>query len=190
MKTLCVFCGSSFGNQNIYREKAVELGKLLAQEKIRLIYGGGKVGLMGAIADSVLREGGEAIGVIPQFLLDKEVGHQYLTELIVVESMHERKKIMSDLAEGFVIMPGGIGTFEEFFEVLTWAQLRLHQKPIGILNVEGYYGLLLNFIHHTVKEGFLSASSQNLIQIEAEPAQLLERLKQIHSETDWQSGLI
>src|SRR5215216_1494526 len=143
MKNITVFCGSNSGFRNDYRQAAENLARLFVAQNIRLVYGGGNVGLMGIIADQVMRAGGEVIGIIPDSLDKKEVGHRGITELRVVSSMHERKAQMAELADGFIAMPGGIGTFEEFFEILTWAQLGFHEKPCGLLNVKNYYGDLL-----------------------------------------------
>lgn len=154
-RRLCVFCGSSRGSNPVFEAKAAELGRLLAERGIGLVYGGGNVGLMGSLADAVLAAGGEVIGVIPQALLDKEVGHQGLTELRVVGSMHERKQLMADLSDGFVALPGGVGTLEELFEIWTWLQLSFHEKPVGIWNVDGFYDWMLAGIEKLVVEGFL-----------------------------------
>ncbi len=175
MKALCVYCGSSFGTSPHYAEAARAMGAALAARGITLVYGGGNVGLMGAIADEVLRHGGEVTGVIPQALLDKEVGHLGLTQLHVVKNMHERKAMMAELSDGFIAMPGGIGTLEELFEVFTWAQLRFHDKPIGILNTDGYYDALLGFVAHMAEQGFLRAEQAKLLMAEADPQALLAR---------------
>jgi len=175
MKALCVYCGSSFGTSPHYAEAARAMGAALAARGITLVYGGGNVGLMGAIADEVLRHGGEVTGVIPQALLDKEVGHLGLTQLHVVKNMHERKAMMAKLSDGFIAMPGGIGTLEELFEVFTWAQLRFHDKPIGILNTDGYYDTLLGFVAHMAEQGFLRAEQAKLLMAEADPQALLAR---------------
>ena len=175
MKSLCVYCGSSFGTDPAYEKAARDMGAALAERRITLVYGGGNVGLMGAIADEVLRHGGEVTGVIPQALLDKEVGHLGLTKLHVVANMHERKALMAELSDGFIAMPGGIGTLEELFEVFTWAQLRFHDKPIGILNAAGYYDALLAFVGHMVTQGFVKADQARLLMAEAEPNALLAR---------------
>ncbi len=175
MKALCVYCGSSFGTSPHYAEAARAMGAALAARGITLVYGGGNVGLMGAIADEVLRHGGEVTGVIPQALLDKEVGHLGLTQLHVVKNMHERKAMMAELSDGFIAMPGGIGTLEELFEVFTWAQLRFHDKPIGILNTDGYYDTLLGFVAHMAEQGFLRAEQAKLLMAEADPQALLAR---------------
>jgi uncharacterized protein (TIGR00730 family) len=175
MKSLCVYCGSSFGNSPRYAKAARAMGAALAGRGITLVYGGGNVGLMGAIADEVLRQGGKVTGVIPQALLDKEVGHLGLSELHVVKNMHERKALMAELSDGFIAMPGGIGTLEELFEVFTWSQLRFHDKPVGLLNTDGYYDTMLAFIAHMVEQGFLRSEQAQLLMAEAEPAALLAR---------------
>lgn len=163
LKSICVFCGSNKGLLPAYETQAKKLGKLMVENQFRLIYGGGKIGLMGVIADEIMQSGGEAVGVIPKFLAEKEVAYLGLTELITVSSMHERKTIMSELADAFIIMPGGIGTFEEFFEILTWRQLKLHHKPIGILNVDHYYDALLQFLDHAVTQKFFHQESRDFI---------------------------
>ena len=175
MKSICVYCGSSAGVSPRYAEQARAMGGALAERGITLVYGGGKVGLMGAIADEVLRRGGQVTGVIPQALLDKEVGHRGLTQLHVVKNMHERKAMMAELSDGFIAMPGGIGTLEELFEVFTWSQLRFHDKPIGILNTDGYYDALLGFVAHMVEQGFLRAEQAKLLMAESEPQAVLAR---------------
>jgi uncharacterized protein (TIGR00730 family) len=174
---LCIFCGSAVGARSSYTEAAQLLGTLLAERGIGLVYGGGNVGLMGVIADEVIRLGGEATGVIPKALMDKEVGHGGLTRLHIVKDMHERKAMMADLSDGFVAMPGGIGTLEELFEVFTWAQLGFHDKPIGLLNVEGFYDGLIAFLQHVVAERFLKAEQTSLLVHEAEAPALLDQLK-------------
>ena len=175
-QTICVFCASSAGANPAYRRAAEEFGAAVANEGRRLVYGGGKVGLMGVVADSVLQAGGTAIGVIPQHLLDREIGHQNLTELRVVRSMHERKQQMSDLADAFVLLPGGIGSLEEFFEIWTWGQLGLHQKPYGILNVAGYFDSLLAFLDHAVQERFVREEYRGLVVVAADSVDLLAKL--------------
>lgn len=176
MKSLCVYCGSSPGHRPEYSAAATLLGRTMAERGIALVYGGGKVGLMGTIADAVLAHGGTAIGVIPQALLDKEVGHTGLTELHVVGSMHERKQMMADRADAFVAMPGGVGTYEELFETFTWLQLGYHAKPVGLLNVAGFYDGLLAFMQHTVNEGFLKQIHADLLRVADSPAAVLEVL--------------
>jgi len=173
---MCVFCGSSKGHNEIYAAKAVELGSLLAGNNIELVYGGGNVGLMGVIADQVLLEGGKVTGVIPHFLFEWEVGHEGLTKLIKVDSMHERKLLMSEMADAFIAMPGGFGTLEELGEILTWTQLSIITKPVGVLNVNGFYDSLLNQMNHMVKEGFLKPENRNMLLSSDSPSELLEML--------------
>ena len=177
MKAVCVYCGSATGARPVYADAAKAFGRALVDAGLSLVYGGGRVGLMGLIADEVLNAGGRAIGVIPELLLAKEVGHTDLTELIVVPDMHERKKKMADLADAFVAMPGGVGTFEEFFEVYTWAQLGYHQKPVGLLDVNGYYDPMMAMLRHTVEEGFMRASLLDMIQVAEDPAEMLAKLE-------------
>ena len=162
MKSIVVFCASTSGRVPVYQEVAQKVGNFLAEQRITLVYGGGKVGLMGVVADAVLSAGGQAIGVIPQFLVDKEVAHAGLTELIITQSMHERKLRMSELAEGVIALPGGFGTLEELVEMLTWSQLALHRKPVGILNVNGYYDHLQQFFSHMLEEQLLRSESHQL----------------------------
>jgi uncharacterized protein (TIGR00730 family) len=175
---ICVFCGSSSGAKEAYAAAARDLGRKLAAGGIRLIYGGGHVGLMGTLADETLRAGGQVVGVIPRHLAQKELAHQNLSELIVVQSMHERKQRMADLADAFVALPGGIGTFEELLEIMTWAQLGLHAKPIGILDVAGYYRPLVALLENSVREGFLRSEHLRGIVVAADAGELLERLAQ------------
>jgi len=176
MKRICVFCGSSLGRRSSYRRAAVALGHLLAERRIELVYGGGNVGLMGAIADAVLQKNGRVTGVIPQALLDRELGHQGIQDLRVVSSMHQRKALMADLSDGFIALPGGLGTLEEFCEVLTWSQLGLQEKPCGLLNVENYYQPLLSLLDHAVEEGFVMPENRKLVLAHDEPEDLLESL--------------
>lgn len=180
MKRICVFCGSSAGARPEYAQAARAMGTLLAGRGIGLVYGGGRVGLMGVVADAVLAAGGEAIGVIPEALMRREVGHVALTELHVVGSMHERKALMADLSAGFIAMPGGYGTFEEFCEVLTWSQLGIHPKPCGLLNVAGYYAPLLAMFDHAVAEGFVRTTHRGIVLEADDPASLLERMAAFH----------
>lgn len=175
MKSVCVFCGSHPGDDPAYEEAARALGETLAEAGIELVYGGGHVGLMGSVADAALAAGGEVTGVIPKALVDREIAHTGLTRLHVVGSMHERKAMMSELSEGFVALPGGTGTLEEFFEVLTWAQLGEHGKPCGLLNVAGYYDPLLAVFDHMVNKGFLGDAHRALVLLESEPRALLDR---------------
>jgi uncharacterized protein (TIGR00730 family) len=178
MKRICVFCGSSQGSHPEYRAVAEEMGAELVRRKIGLVYGGGKVGLMGLLADAVLRAAGEVIGVIPEHIMSREIGHKGLTKLHVVHSMHERKALMADLSDAFIAMPGGFGTLEEFCEVLTWAQLGLHAKPCGILNVLGYYLPLLAMFDHAVQERFLKTENRGLVLARESPADLLQALEE------------
>jgi uncharacterized protein (TIGR00730 family) len=177
MRRVCVYCGSSTGFDPVYKSAAVELGALLAAEGIGLVYGGGNIGLMGALADAALAGGGEVIGIIPHHLVAMEVGHRQLTSLIAVDSMHARKHQMADLSDGFIALPGGIGTAEELLEVFTWLQLGIHAKPVGILNVNGYFDHLLQFLAHMEKTGFLKREHREMLIIEQNPARLLEQLR-------------
>lgn len=163
MDKLCVFCGSGKGNDPAYADATKRLGKLMAEKNIELVYGGGSIGLMGVLADAVLESGGKVTGVIPRFLYDKEVGHDGLTRLIIVETMHERKMTMASLAEGFMALPGGIGTMEELFEIYTWNQLKLVAHPVALLNLKGYFNDLIRFMTKMEKEGFIRNSTQNLL---------------------------
>jgi len=174
MKRVCVFCGSNPGRRPEYLEAAREMGRVLVERGMGLVYGGGNVGLMGAVADTVLAAGGEAIGVIPRALMEREVGHTGLTRLHVVGTMHERKAMMADLSDGFVALPGGFGTFEEFCEVLTWSQLGFHPKPCGLLNVAGYYDTLLALFDHATAEGFVPGKHRSLVIQDTDPARLLD----------------
>jgi uncharacterized protein (TIGR00730 family) len=176
MKTVCVFCGSSTGNNSKYSAAAKHLGQLLAERKLTLVYGGGNIGLMGEIANSVLAHQGKAIGVIPRFLVEKELVHERLSEVKIVDSMHERKAMMAELADGFIALPGGFGTLEETVEVLTWAQLGLHRKPVGLLNVDRYFNFLYEFFEHMVKEAFLHPEYKDMILIKDDAAEMLDSL--------------
>ncbi len=178
MKRICVFCGSSAGNRPEYRSAAEELGSLVVQRSIGIVYGGGNIGLMGVLADSVLRAKGEVVGVIPEHLMSREIGHQGLTKLHIVHSMHERKALMADLSDAFIAMPGGFGTLEEFCEVLTWAQLGLHAKPCGILNVLDYYTPLLVMFDHAVREQFLKPENRRLVLARESACELVEALEE------------
>ena len=175
MPRICVFTGSSEGRRPSYRAGAVELGTTLAARGFELVYGGARVGLMGAVADAVLASGGHVIGVIPQALVSREVAHAGLPDLRVVSSMHERKALMAELSDGFIAMPGGWGTFEELFEVLTWGQLGLHRKPVGLLNIDGYFDLLLAFLRHAVAEQFVRTEFEPLLPVADSPIALLDR---------------
>ena len=189
VQRLCVFCGSSSGARPLYAEAAAQLGRDLASSKIALVFGGGRVGLMGILADSVLSAGGQAIGVMPRALVEKEIAHTSLSELHVVESMHQRKALMADLADAFLLLPGGFGSWEEFFEVVTWLQLGIHSKPCAVLNVAGYYDMLLSLTSHALKEGFLRSAHKEMLIVEEDPVRLLGRLEvaPIPSETKWLS---
>ena len=178
MQRLCVFCGSSAGSQALYADAARQLGEALAERDLGLIYGGGHIGLMGILADSVLRSGGSVIGVIPQALVEKELAHDRLTELHIVTTMHQRKALMADLADGFGALPGAFGTADELFEILTWAQLGLHAKPIGLLNVAGYFNALCAWLDHAVREGFLRSAHRGLLLEAEQPRRLLDLLQQ------------
>ncbi len=177
MRRLCVFCGSSAGGRPEYREAARRLGEGLARRGIGLVFGAGHVGLMGVVADAVLRGGGEAVGVIPQALVDRELAHRGLSELHVVQTMHQRKALMADLADGFAALPGGYGTADEFFEVLTWAQLGLHARPTGLLNVAGFFDPLLAWVHRCVAEGFLRPEHRDILHVARDPEGLLDLLE-------------
>ena len=178
MKRITVFCGSSFGTEDIYRSQAMALGKSLAQKGIELVYGGANVGLMGTVADGVLSEGGRVTGVLPHFLQSKEIAHEGLTELILVDSMHERKTKMNDLCNGVIALPGGFGTLEEFFEMLTWAQLGLHKKPIAVLNIDGFYDALKVLIQVMVDKGFLKAVNQEMLLVSDNIEELLNKMSE------------
>jgi uncharacterized protein (TIGR00730 family) len=177
MQSIAVYCGAAPGATPLYAEAARALAQALVEQHIALVYGGGKVGLMGVIADEVLRLGGEVTGVIPHALLAREVGHMGLTRQFVVKDMHERKAMMAELADGFIAMPGGFGTLEELFEMITWCQLGIHAKPIGLLNAGGFYDALLGFIKHQVQEGFVHAPHAGMLQVDADAGALLRRLR-------------
>ena len=170
---LCVFCGSKPGDNPAYAEAAAELGRKLAEQQIGLVYGGASVGLMGAIADATLQAGGDAIGVIPQSLIDKEIAHPDLTQMHVVSGMHERKALMADLSDGFIALPGGIGTLEELFEIWTWAQLGMHNKPCVLLNVAGYYNQLIGFLDQMTQAGYLKENSRSMLRIASNPVEAI-----------------
>jgi uncharacterized protein (TIGR00730 family) len=176
MRRICVYAGSNPGTDPAYADAARALATLLATRGIGLVYGGGKVGLMGVVADAALAAGGEAIGVMPRALIDREIGHPGLTELKVVGSMHERKALMAELSDAFVAVPGGIGTLDELIEVYTWSQLGIHEKACGLLNVNGYYDGLVAFLDHAVGAGFLRAQHRAVLSVAADPGELLDRL--------------
>jgi hypothetical protein len=176
MKKVSVFCGSSIGTEPEFRKTAEDLGKYLAEHGIEIIYGGAKVGLMGAVADGALRTGGSVTGVLPRFLYMKEIAHEGLSSLIMVETMHERKLKMNDLSEGVIALPGGYGTLEELFEMITWGQLGLHRKPVGILNINGFYDPLSELLENMAKKGFLKESNRRMLMMENTPADLIEAM--------------
>ncbi|MDR4509948.1 MAG: TIGR00730 family Rossman fold protein [Candidatus Brocadiaceae bacterium] len=176
IKRICVFCGSSAGARPAYTEAAQKLGRIIVSRGMGLVYGGGGIGLMGVLADTVLQEKGKVIGVFPRALSAKEVAHRGLTELRLVRSMHERKAMMVELSDAFIAMPGGFGTFDEFFEIVTWAQLGIHAKPIGLLNVDGYFELLMAFINHALHEQFIKTKHRQLVFQSNDPEELLRML--------------
>jgi uncharacterized protein (TIGR00730 family) len=176
IKRICVFCGSSVGLSPVYRESAVKFGRMLADKHIGVVYGGGSIGLMGAVAQGALEGNGEVIGVIPKSLFEKEMAHCGLKQLCVVSSMHERKALMADLSDAFVALPGGLGTFEEFFEVLTWSKLEIHQKPCGILNVDGFFDPLLSLCDHALEQGFITSADRALIIAESDAQKLIDNI--------------
>lgn len=173
MKAICVFCGSSYGKSDAYAETARTTGRVIAEQGYTLVYGGAKVGLMGTVADAALEAGGKVIGVLPRALEDKEIGHEGLTELHLVGSMHERKAKMADLSDAFIALPGGVGTLEEIFEVWTWGQLGYHSKPCGFLNVEGYYDDLIRFLDHQTEQGFTRDVMRAMVQIAGTPEEMV-----------------
>ena len=174
--SLCVYCGSRSGDDAKFGSSARAIGRAIGERGWRLVYGGGRAGLMGSVADAALAAGAEVVGVIPQALIGRELGHAGLTELHVVETMHERKRLMAERSDAFIALPGGIGTFEELFEVWTWLQLGYHTKPVGLLNVAGYYDGLLAFLDHSVARGFVPAPQRDLLQVQADPEALLDRM--------------
>jgi hypothetical protein len=176
MKSITIFCGSSDGSEEIYRSQAISLGKTLARRNIQIVYGGAKVGLMGAVADAALEEGGAVTGVLPRFLRTREIAHEGLSELVMVDSMHERKTKMHELSDGFIALPGGFGTLEELFEILTWAQLGLHKKPVGLLNVEGFYDHLQHLLNTMVAKGFLNEVNYSMLLVGNDIPELLEKM--------------
>ena len=177
MQSVCVFCGSNPGARHVYAEAARALGRTLAERGLRLVYGGAAVGLMGTLADAALAAGGNVVGVIPGVLVAREIAHAGLTEIRVVDSMHERKSVMAELSDGFIALPGGAGTLEELFEVWTWSQLGLHRKPVGLLNVEGYFDALIAFLDHQTNERFMRREHRDMLLVDADPALLLKRFE-------------
>jgi uncharacterized protein (TIGR00730 family) len=187
MRRLCVYCGSNPGSRPDYTAAAKNLARALVERNIEVVYGGASVGIMGVLANAILAEGGHVIGIIPQTLVDKEVAHPGLSDLRVVKSMHERKTLMAELSDGFIALPGGLGTLEELFEVLTWALLGLHQKPCGLLNICDYYRSLIDFLDHAVAEKFIKDVHRAMLLVEEQPERLLERFEryQAPSVTKW-----
>jgi len=177
LKQICVFCGSSSGEDSRYLNAASTLGSLLVTRGMGLVYGGSRMGLMGRLAQTVLDAGGEVVGVIPRALMNREVAHSGITKLIVTESMHERKAEMAGRSDGFIAAPGGLGTLEEFFEVLTWSQLGLHQKPCGLLDIDGFYKPLIRMLDHAVKEGFIQEAHRRMVLVDSDPGRLLDRMQ-------------
>jgi len=184
MKAISVFCGSNFDGNPVLLKAVNDLADVMVEKDISLVFGGGRVGVMGLIADAILKRGGRAIGVIPQFLMNKEVGHTGLTELIITENMHQRKQKMADLSDGVITLPGGFGTMEEFFEVLTWLQLGIHGNPIGLLNIEGFYDPLLLQIDLMVEKKFLKPLNRELVLSDHDPKTLIERMEKFDSKPD------
>jgi uncharacterized protein (TIGR00730 family) len=184
MKAICVFCGANFNGDKTLAEAIEQLAEVMVSRGITLVYGGGRVGVMGLLADAVLSKGGKAIGVIPQFLMDKEVGHTGLTELHIVDNMHQRKQLMNDLCDGIIMLPGGFGTLEEFFEVLTWLQLGLHSHPVGILNVNGFYDLLLQQMDLMVEQRYLKPTNRELVLSSGDPIELVNLMDNIEIKPD------
>ena len=177
MRRVCVYCGSSRGNRPVYADAALELADVLVRHELELVYGGADKGIMGVIADRVLKQGGKVHGVIPKMLTEKEIAHPGLTELHVVASMHERKTMMAALSDGFVAMPGGYGTLEEIIEIITWGQLRFHDKPCGLLNTDGYFDHLLAYLDHAHKEGFLRRENRDMLMVDSDPAGLIQQFE-------------
>lgn len=184
MKSICVFCGANYNGDPVLKEAVELLAEVMVNKDITLVFGGGKVGVMGLMADAVLSRGGKAIGVIPRFLMDKEVGHTGLTEMHIVESMHQRKQIMNDLCDGIIMLPGGFGTLEEFFEVLTWLQLGLHHHPVGVLNVNGFYDNLLMQMDVMVEQRFLKPVNRQLVITSANAIELVDLMENVKIEPD------
>lgn len=184
MKSISVFCGANFNGDPLLKQAIEQLAEVMVSRDITLVFGGGKVGVMGLIADAILSRGGKAIGVIPQFLMDKEVGHTGLTELHIVDNMHQRKQMMNDLCDGIITLPGGLGTLEEFFEVLTWLQLGLHSHPIGLLNTGGYYDSLLKQLDVMVEQKFLKPANRELVITSGDPIELVSLMSNFDAKPD------
>jgi uncharacterized protein (TIGR00730 family) len=179
LHTVCVFCAANPGEHPVYAERARAMGEYLASSGRRIVYGGGRTGLMGALAESALAAGGEVIGIMPKHLVDREVAHTGLTRLHVVDSMHARKALLNELSDGFLAMPGGLGTMEELFEIWTWGQLGLHRKPYGLFEVNGFFAPLLTFLDHAVGEGFIARVNRDLLTVDEDPAQLVTRMEAV-----------
>lgn len=184
MKSICVFCGANFNGNPVLRQTVEQLAEIMASRNMDLVYGGGRVGVMGLLADEVLRRGGKVTGIIPQFLMDKEVGHTGLTELHIVKNMHERKQLMNDLCDGIVTLPGGLGTLEEFFEVLTWLMLGIHQKPVGLLNINGFYDHLLLQMDLMVEQRFLKPGNRQLLITSTDVIELIDLMENSNLKPD------
>jgi uncharacterized protein (TIGR00730 family) len=184
LQRICVFCGSSYGRDPVFSDAARALGALLAEQRIGLVYGGTRVGLMGVLADSMIERDAEVTGVIPRAMVDKEIAHDTISDLRIVDSMHQRKALMAELADGFLALPGGLGTLEEFAEILTWAQLRIHTKPCGLLNVRGFFDPLLTMFDHAAAEGFVRSDHRSMIVVSSDPAMILERFRSYEAPPD------
>ena len=186
MRSICVFCGAAAGQDTAYADAAADFGRLLAGEGIELVWGGGNVGLMGVLADAVLSHGGRAVGVIPDFMVERELAHTAASEILIVDSMHARKAAMAERADAFVALPGGFGTLDELFEILTWAQLHIHSKPIGLLNVQGFFDPLLAMVRHMSREGFITARHLALLHEDVHADSLLDAMRRYQPEAgDW-----
>jgi uncharacterized protein (TIGR00730 family) len=187
MKHLCIFCGSSKGNDPVYENSALELAEIIVNEGLTMVYGGGSIGIMGVLADKILSMNGKVIGVIPRFLYDLEVGHDNVTELIIVESMHERKQKMAEISDGFLALPGGFGTLEEMGEILTWIQLKLIRKPIGLLNINGFYDHFLDMLDNMVAAGFLKKNNRDILLSSKDPENIINIIKNapVFEDTKW-----
>ena len=187
MKHLCVFCGSSKGKDSVYVNTASDLAEAIVREDLTMVYGGGSIGIMGVLADKILSLNGKVIGVIPRFLYDLEVGHDHVTELIIVDSMHERKQKMAEISDGFLALPGGYGTLEEMAEIMTWIQLKLIRKPIGLLNINGFYDPFLKMLDTMVVEGFLKQNNRNILLSSTDPEEMITMIKAapVFEDTKW-----
>ncbi len=187
MKHLCIFCGSSKGNDPVYENTALELAEIIVNQRLTMVYGGGSIGIMGVLADKILSLNGKVIGVIPKFLYDLEVGHDNVTELIIVESMHERKQKMAEISDGFLALPGGFGTLEEMGEILTWIQLKLIRKPIGLLNINGFYDQFLDMLDNMVAAGFLKKNNRDILLSSNDPGEIVNIIKNapVFEDTKW-----